>query len=760
MTSSFNKREKAFETSDIACCPVCFKDVEIFSIGICDHPICHECSTRMRVLCKEDACPICRQELTKVYFVKKAKPYQLLASNLYPMDKITKIHFESAYLQDVFEKLLVHICYSCPLKPTFQNLQILKDHLRKEHELFFCDLCVENLKIFSQERRAYTRQELALHRRKGDPDNTSHRGHPLCNFCDQRYVDADELFRHLRRDHYFCHFCDADGLNHYYCNYEDLRKHFHDAHFLCEEGECKDEKFTCVFRTEIDIRAHKAQTHSQSLGKAAIKQARTLELEFTLAPRSGENKGRNGRRVGPRASDKQESNNVAEQQTSRPAAVSSVVSADIGNPEEFPSLSTGSGSVMKSRTNGSDSLAQKLAKSNRFTVKNTVGAHDEFPSLVAEGLAIDHQDILMPGDKKSTGAKRSVRLRLGGQNEDFLTEGTPIARVSRVNTSQNIHVQPSRDLRLENFPSLSLTSPQLPEQQPLKPGWIKKNPPKPVNVSSVKSVSHSRNPPSTVEEYPLLVPSSLHDPGDANVWITSKDKVNNGVTVPCTVPSTESSSKHPKERCKKKKNPPIATNKNQVEALVFSGETKKKVSQIQVGELNRHPIEVPRASRTGRTKFDMSDGLMETNTCIASKVNIIAPQINSKTIENNGARPKIKDKPINLNSSEFPALGNSSPVTSFFDSSHDGSPLTRVEKLAPTKIALTSSSVQNVPLTLNNNSSRAFLQPPDFSVRNQQLIATVMDLLCNQRKKIEKFRTISTQFRSGSLDAKEYYTVK
>lgn len=42
-------------------------------------------------------------------------------------------------------------------------------------------------------------------------------------------------------------------------NYEDLRKHFRDAHFLCEEGECKEEKFTRVFRTEIDIRAHKAQ---------------------------------------------------------------------------------------------------------------------------------------------------------------------------------------------------------------------------------------------------------------------------------------------------------------------------------------------------------------------------------------------------------------------------------------------------------------------------------------------------------------------
>ena len=45
-----------------------------------------------------------------------------------------------------------------------------------------------------------------------------YQGHPLCNFCDKRYVDGDELFRHLRRDHYFCHYCDADGML-MICNY-------------------------------------------------------------------------------------------------------------------------------------------------------------------------------------------------------------------------------------------------------------------------------------------------------------------------------------------------------------------------------------------------------------------------------------------------------------------------------------------------------------------------------------------------------------
>lgn len=58
-------REKSIDSEENTC-PVCFKDVEVFSIGVCDHPICHECSTRMRILCKEDACPICRQELVKV----------------------------------------------------------------------------------------------------------------------------------------------------------------------------------------------------------------------------------------------------------------------------------------------------------------------------------------------------------------------------------------------------------------------------------------------------------------------------------------------------------------------------------------------------------------------------------------------------------------------------------------------------------------------------------------------------------------------
>lgn len=47
-------------------CVVCFRPVEIYSVGECDHPVCYECSTRMRVLCARNECPICRKEMSKV----------------------------------------------------------------------------------------------------------------------------------------------------------------------------------------------------------------------------------------------------------------------------------------------------------------------------------------------------------------------------------------------------------------------------------------------------------------------------------------------------------------------------------------------------------------------------------------------------------------------------------------------------------------------------------------------------------------------
>lgn len=44
-------------------CPVCSDPIKIYAIGECDHIICYKCSTRMRVLCEQMYCAICRTDL-------------------------------------------------------------------------------------------------------------------------------------------------------------------------------------------------------------------------------------------------------------------------------------------------------------------------------------------------------------------------------------------------------------------------------------------------------------------------------------------------------------------------------------------------------------------------------------------------------------------------------------------------------------------------------------------------------------------------
>uniref|UniRef100_A0A3Q1HJD2 RING-type E3 ubiquitin transferase n=2 Tax=Anabas testudineus TaxID=64144 RepID=A0A3Q1HJD2_ANATE len=264
-------------------CVLCCQDVDVFALGKCDHPVCYRCSTKMRVLCEQKYCAVCREELDKVVFVKKLEVFSSLPYQRFPCEKKHDIYFGDEKIYAQYRHLLLSECVRCPEPKIFSRFEELEQHMRKQHELFSCKLCTKHLKIFSYERKWYTRKELARHRAHGDPDDTSHRGHPLCKFCDDRYLDNDELLKHLRRDHYFCHFCDADGSQEYYSDYQYLSRHFRESHYLCEEGRCATEQFTHAFRTEIDYKAHKAAAHSKN--RAEARQNRHIDLQFNYAPR-------------------------------------------------------------------------------------------------------------------------------------------------------------------------------------------------------------------------------------------------------------------------------------------------------------------------------------------------------------------------------------------------------------------------------------------------------------------------------------------
>ncbi|XP_054168133.1 E3 ubiquitin-protein ligase ZNF598-like [Oppia nitens] len=363
----------------------------IYAIGKCDHRVCYECSTRMRVLCKQNECPICRQMLDQVVFtlVKNSK------FDDFDLDKClyhnnNGIHFDDEYALDSYGKLLEHPCLKCHNRPPFKTIHDLSTHLRKEHELFFCDLCVENIKIFTNERKYYNRKELARHRKSGDPDERSYRGHPLCIFCDERYVDQDDLLLHLRREHFYCHFCDPPGLNQFYADYKELRDHFIAQHYLCKECDGQEEKFTNAFQSEIDLQAHITQIHSQNMSKSDLKKAKTLSLDLFISHRSGHlDNGQQNKRQMKREQQRRNNRNNDVKEDSESDEPSAPVIVQPPRPEDFPSLSGSSKAINIMNTNTSDSkkLSKSSKKSNSYSVylnkspKMNAMNDEEFPAL-------------------------------------------------------------------------------------------------------------------------------------------------------------------------------------------------------------------------------------------------------------------------------------------------------------------------------------------------------------------------------------------
>lgn len=83
-------------------CVVCFKNVRIYSVGECDHPVCYECSTRMRVLCRQNECPMCRHEMEIVSIIVQILCEFTCNSYIFRFLKL----FEMMYLVFIFRLFL------------------------------------------------------------------------------------------------------------------------------------------------------------------------------------------------------------------------------------------------------------------------------------------------------------------------------------------------------------------------------------------------------------------------------------------------------------------------------------------------------------------------------------------------------------------------------------------------------------------------------------------------------------------------------
>nr|CDJ90440.1 Protein C52E12.1 [Haemonchus contortus] len=259
-------------------CTICCKMSDVFGMGTCRHPICIECAIRMRVLSKSSQCPVCRANMETLWLMFVAAGLDTVCLSFpslnHPDEKRFSIQFQNADILSRYEKYLSHVCKLCKSddggRLEFPTFVALRHHMSNAHELIYCHICTENIILFSRERKTYTRDNLQRHIRTGDRDDKSLKGHPSCLFCDQRFFDEEFRYRHLRKEHFFCQFCETEGkhLNVFFGNHKELLQHYKEKHFLCEFEECR--AMGIAFSNQMDLNLHKSKEHSGRRAPVAI----------------------------------------------------------------------------------------------------------------------------------------------------------------------------------------------------------------------------------------------------------------------------------------------------------------------------------------------------------------------------------------------------------------------------------------------------------------------------------------------------------
>ncbi|PAV67602.1 hypothetical protein WR25_02338 [Diploscapter pachys] len=253
-------------------CDICCKANDVFAVGACRHPICVECALRIRILQQSNQCPVCRGEVETLYFVEASNDLAaiplIFPLTSHPDEERYKVRFENAKAGTTYEKYLSHVCKICVgddgERKEFPKFMSLRQHMASQHGQSYCHICTENLNLFSRERKTYGRDELLRHIKDGDRDDQSLKGHPRCLFCDERFFDDEARYRHLRKHHYFCQFCEAEGtfMNMFFGKHEELVKHYGDRHFLCESETCK--AMGIAFPTKMDLALHRTTAHRET----------------------------------------------------------------------------------------------------------------------------------------------------------------------------------------------------------------------------------------------------------------------------------------------------------------------------------------------------------------------------------------------------------------------------------------------------------------------------------------------------------------
>ncbi|KAI4989571.1 hypothetical protein ZWY2020_036888 [Hordeum vulgare] len=316
-------------------CAVCADALEWVAYGPCGHrEVCSTCVVRLRLVLNDPRCCICKTDCPSVFVTRAMGDYTKVIPDFsaLPADaregkagqhwyhKDTKAYFDDADHYKMIRAMCRLSCSVCDNADEdqagrgqaqrggsrFETMGLLQGHLSRCHGLYMCSLCLKGMKVFICQQKLYTKDQLARHTQKGDPQvdgseaqRSGFAGHPICEFCRRAFYGDNELYEHMNREHYSCHICQRrhPGNHDYFRNYDELEVHFRRDHFLCEDDACLAKKFV-VFQSDAEINRHNAMEHGGRMSRAQRNAALQIPTSFMYQrneqdQRRGRGRGRN-----------------------------------------------------------------------------------------------------------------------------------------------------------------------------------------------------------------------------------------------------------------------------------------------------------------------------------------------------------------------------------------------------------------------------------------------------------------------------------
>ncbi|KAK8611909.1 hypothetical protein V6N13_131947 [Hibiscus sabdariffa] len=338
-------------------CAVCADSLEWVAYEACGHrDVCSTCAARLRFICNDRRCCICKTESNVIFVTKalgdytwKINDFSVFPSQVregrtgsYWYHEDTQAFFDDVDHYEVIKAMCRLSCNVCDQSQdgvkrlgNFRNIEHLKGHLFHMHRLAMCSLCLEGRRVFISEQKLYSRAQLNRHTNTGDSEvdgTESERGgfmgHPKCVFCRIPFYGDSELHSHMSTEHYTCHICQRlhPGQNKYYKKYDNLEArgllcffcfsfkvkwnsenclpqiHFRQHHYLCEDEACLTKKFT-VFRSVAELKRHNTIEHGGRMSRAQRNAALQLPTSFQYRSSNEDNHYRRGRMLQPQPYD-------------------------------------------------------------------------------------------------------------------------------------------------------------------------------------------------------------------------------------------------------------------------------------------------------------------------------------------------------------------------------------------------------------------------------------------------------------------------